>query len=179
MKCQVKSESGEKNLQSFGQSTGGIVSEKRTDRGHQERSPRSTIGKQAPRHVGDQKTSGEIEPDLHEQDGTKIVQSEEGENDCEECGVSREARKRRDEVAGICDCIGAVLQPVLGDVGVQAGVVHHGGKTQHQEEAQSQCRKTQPGKEARVLSNEPRHQFRHGAHDSAFAVVPAAQKLHL
>jgi hypothetical protein len=47
-----------------------------------------------------------------------------------------------------------MLQPIFGDIGVEAGVVHHCGKAECQKEAKSQRAQTRPKKKAYLRAEE-------------------------
>ena len=82
--------------------------------------------------------------DLNQQDRTKIVRSEDGEDRGQECGISRQPGKGRHDRAGIGNAVDAVMEPVFGDVGVKAGVVHDGRKAEDAQEPQAERGETRP-----------------------------------
>lgn len=77
--------------------------------------------------------------------------------------------------ARVRDPVNAVLQPVLGDISVQAGVIDHPGGAVDQDEAESQARQGDPDEEPRVLGDHFRH-HRLAANHSASG-LPQRRKL--
>jgi hypothetical protein len=53
-----------------------------------------------------------------------------------------------------------MLQPILGDVGVKAGIIHDGRKAEYEQKPQAERRETRHDKEPRLLPYEFAHQFR-------------------
>src|SRR3984885_3608679 len=113
-------------------------------------------------HVGEppcrKPASPQIEHDLDQQDGTEIAPAEHGEDRREKCRIARQAGKRRHNLAGIANPVDAVLQPVHGDIGVQARIVDDAGKVHQKEQPQCQSGQGSRKKESNILTDQFQHE---------------------
>jgi hypothetical protein len=60
------------------------------------------------------------------------------------------------------------VKPILGDVGVETGIVDNGRKAEHKEQPQPEGRKARPEKEPRI----PTEQFTHAANITRWGQSP-------
>ena len=149
---EIQGQRGKENFQRFRKNRGGIVSEKRTERREHESGFGGAIGEQAARHIRNQQTCPQVEQDLCQQDGAEIAPSKDRKKRGKKCRISGQARERGDNLARIGDAVDAVLQPVHGNIGVEARIVDDSGKVEQKSEPQSESGQDRRQEESNILT---------------------------
>ena len=123
----IESKRGKEDLQSFGQPGGGIVRQEWTQRRQQKRNSRRPFGDRPPGQVGNDQAGGQVHHNLRQHDGPEVARSKEPEDPGQKSGISRQPRVGRQDrqlrVASLHLAVDSVLQPVGGEVGVNARVI--------------------------------------------------------
>src|SRR5262249_16948577 len=99
----------EKDFQSFGESSGGIVRKKGAYCGQQECGLCRVVAEQTARYVGAKEARPEIDKDLYEQNGAVVVHAENREYKRKKARIPRQSNVCRGNLIGAAQAIDAVL----------------------------------------------------------------------
>lgn len=143
-KGEVQGQCGEEDFEGFGECGGGVVGEKGAYRSQQKRRFCRTVREKAARQVGNEETGGKIEQNLNQKHCPKIVAAKDGKDGSQERRISGKPGEGGGDHAGVGDAVNAMLEPVPGDIGVEAGVVDDGGKAQDQKEPEGESDQAGP-----------------------------------
>ena len=130
----VKREGGEEYFQSFGQSRGRIVCQKRTQTGQHESKLRDFRPEQSQCNVRAQEASPEIREHLYEQHGPVMLHAKDGKNECEKCRIARQTNVCRRDFVRTAEAVNSVLQPILGYVAVNERVSNDPRKPENEDQ---------------------------------------------
>ena len=83
--------------------------------------------------IGHQEAGSQVEENLDQQNGAEVAPSEDGEKCRQKRRVAGQPRERGDNMAGIGDAENAILQPVHGNIGVEAGIIDDAGEVQDED----------------------------------------------
>src|SRR5262249_39794658 len=147
----------EEHLEGFRQRGGGVVCQKRAQGGEQECHFRAPLVEKAQRNARTKKASAKIHKQLQNQDCAVMFHSKDRKNKRQESGISRQANVGRYDSPGAGESINSVLQPILRDVAIYEGVVHHTREVDEENDAKEQARRQGNREKPNVSAHQVEH----------------------
>src|SRR5205814_7148682 len=85
----------------------------------------SLVAQHAASQIGCYEASADVDQHLQQQHRPKVVSTKYGEDDGEKRGISRQAHVSGNDLARIGDRVDAVGQPIIRDIGINAGMIRY------------------------------------------------------